>query len=228
MKAQTIAYICNHRDGRVKIFMEEPASPMWESAELVSRHDADAELETLKAENARLTDALQWEQNRADRIGTHGDGCWKWGPSHYECALREIDRLTARLEPDYSVDDSLTARRIFALMGYAERSPSLDPGADPLRDKVAAVIGTRVETARAAPLAPPKVLQADEVTEPGWYWWRKGGGYEWFPKQLDWFYVERMNKSVLIFWHYLGTDEQNLYSEFIGPIPYPDADHADG
>jgi len=78
--------------------MEEPASPMWESAELVSRHDADAELETLKAENARLTDALQWEQNRADRIGTHGDGCWKWGPSHYECALHaELDRLVGMM-----------------------------------------------------------------------------------------------------------------------------------
>jgi len=55
------------------------------------------ELETLKAENARLTAALQWEQNRRERIGTHGDDCWKWGPSHYECARREVDRLTALL-----------------------------------------------------------------------------------------------------------------------------------
>jgi len=53
----------------------------------------NSELNELRAENARLTDSLQWEQNRADRIGTHGDGCWKWGPSHYECALREIGRL---------------------------------------------------------------------------------------------------------------------------------------
>jgi len=131
--------------------------------------DAIAEIEKLRAENARLTEAIRWEENRAERIGTHDTDCWKWGPSHYECALREIKRLKAT----------------------------------------------------------QKVLQADEVTEPGWYWWRKGDGYEWFPKQLDLFYVERMNKSVLIFWHYLGTDEQNLYGEFIGPIPYPDNGHAD-
>ncbi len=51
------------------------------------------ELSLLLAEIERLNKALQWEQNRAERIGTHGEGCWKWGPSHYECALLEIERL---------------------------------------------------------------------------------------------------------------------------------------
>ena len=37
--------------------------------------------------------------NRRDHIGTHGDECWKWGPSHYECAMREIECLTAMIGP---------------------------------------------------------------------------------------------------------------------------------
>lgn len=53
----------------------------------------DKELPLLLSEIARLNAALQWEQHRAEHMGTHGEGCWKWGPSHYECALQEIERL---------------------------------------------------------------------------------------------------------------------------------------
>ena len=38
----------------------------------------------------RLRKALRYEENRFSRIGTHGPDCWKWGPQHYECALRHI------------------------------------------------------------------------------------------------------------------------------------------
>lgn len=27
------------------------------------------------------------------RATTHADDCWSWGPAHYECAVREIERL---------------------------------------------------------------------------------------------------------------------------------------
>jgi hypothetical protein len=50
--------------------------------------------EALRAEVERLNKALHWEQNRAERIGTHGPGCHLWGDRHYECLLRELQART--------------------------------------------------------------------------------------------------------------------------------------
>ena len=67
--------------------------------------DASAEINRLVTFNqqlmdevARLNKALTWEQNRAERIGTHGPGCHTWGPSHYECLLRVNAELVEALK----------------------------------------------------------------------------------------------------------------------------------
>jgi hypothetical protein len=51
----------------------------------------------LIAENERLNKALHWQQNRAERIGTHAPGCHTWGPAHYECLLRVNAELVEAL-----------------------------------------------------------------------------------------------------------------------------------
>ena len=73
--------------------------------------DAAAELRRLHAENERLNNTLQWEQNRSEHIGTHGPGCHTWGHRHYECLLREYKSLLDALETlmehfEYYMDDN--------------------------------------------------------------------------------------------------------------------------
>ena len=60
--------------------------------------DISSELRRLYAENERLNNALQSEQNRSERIGTHGPGCHTWGHRHYECLLREYKSLLEALQ----------------------------------------------------------------------------------------------------------------------------------
>jgi hypothetical protein len=76
-------------------------------ADLVERHPSDdVELVRAAAELRRLNKALTWEQNRSERIGTHGPGCHTWGPAHFECLLREHERLKASIALDKMAENA--------------------------------------------------------------------------------------------------------------------------
>lgn len=56
------------------------------------------ELRRQHVEIERLNAALKWEQDRSERICTHGQGCHTWGHRHYECLLRQYKSLLEALE----------------------------------------------------------------------------------------------------------------------------------
>jgi hypothetical protein len=49
--------------------------------DVVARHDA-------------AITAIREYLASSEHIGTHADDCWKWGPQHYECAIRHIKEMT--------------------------------------------------------------------------------------------------------------------------------------
>jgi hypothetical protein len=58
----------------------------------------NTELDHYRIQSLQLS--LKYQENREGRIGTHGPGCWSWGPfQHYECALRRIDELQELSNP---------------------------------------------------------------------------------------------------------------------------------
>jgi hypothetical protein len=70
-------------------WVQETAQPLE-----LGMHRADV----LKQRIDNLNKALTWEQNRAERIGTHGPRCHAWGPAHFECLLRVNAELVAVLK----------------------------------------------------------------------------------------------------------------------------------
>ena len=66
--------------------------------------EAADEIERLQKENELLQKELKkhltYQEHRHGRIGTHDPICYEYGPRHYECALREIERLKATLKEE--------------------------------------------------------------------------------------------------------------------------------
>lgn len=52
----------------------------------------------VKAEIERLRKQIRYQEHRDGRISTHDPVCYVYGPSHYECALQEIERLREQCE----------------------------------------------------------------------------------------------------------------------------------
>src|SRR5690554_5921798 len=54
------------------------------------------------------------------RATTHADDCWSWGPGHYDCAVREIERLRDALEGCHALSVERW-RRLLAVEAENER-----------------------------------------------------------------------------------------------------------
>lgn len=55
-------------------------------------------IEKQAQEITRINACLQYEQHRTGRQGTHAEGCYKWGPGHWGCAMQEIAKRGRMLD----------------------------------------------------------------------------------------------------------------------------------
>ena len=160
------------------------------------------DVEQLEADNDALRAKLACYENNGT---THADGCWAWGPKHYECALAEIERLKADGENESHPDD--VAVDDFAKAMKAKMKTSREKGrrgweygnirylaaqliyhvkkGDPvdvanfcmmLHNRGQSGILSHAWAAEVEGKARLKVLSAEEVTTPGFYWFKFGDG----------------------------------------------------
>jgi hypothetical protein len=103
----------------------------WERAEAT-----EVEAFANSKEIERLNVALKWEQHRTGRMGTHSAECHTWGPQHYECLLREYNRITALLaEKDAEIATWMTrCAAAVSLVPDGVRTAELKTAAHVIRD----------------------------------------------------------------------------------------------
>lgn len=117
-----------------------------------------AQIAEKDAEIARLKSALKRQEDREGRIGTHSPDCHTWGPSHYDCALRQVDALRADAE-----------RLTTALNKIAERQNSDWP------DRCQALVNIARAALRQEQPQPPSGYTAEELEKDNPYnqWMQK-------------------------------------------------------
>jgi len=70
---------------------------------MTKRHADDvtvADIVRLRKENEELQQRIRYQEHRdgAAKGKTHSIDCYDYGPSHYECALQEIERLREEVD----------------------------------------------------------------------------------------------------------------------------------
>lgn len=82
----------------ISALIQRQAIDIERAKEYIGKANSDIDelrtgLEQQAQEIERLNKSLQFEQNYLSRVGTHGPDCYKWGPGHWDCAIREVERL---------------------------------------------------------------------------------------------------------------------------------------